>query len=168
MTKVIAFANQKGGVAKTTSAVALAQSLAMEGKRILFLDLDPQENASNTLRVNNTPTLYDLMKARKPDDETLNIRECCEDIFEFVRDMTLEDFLSNKLVRNAVGMSLINIGELVKALPIEYRDEHPEIPWKRITGMRDLAAHKYQTLDMVAVWNVIQDRIPELYEFTKR
>lgn len=72
MTKVIAFANQKGGVAKTTSAVALAQSLALEGKRILFLDLDPQENASNTLRVNNTPTLYDLMKARKPDDETLN------------------------------------------------------------------------------------------------
>ena len=72
MTKIIAFANQKGGVAKTTSAIALAQTLAMEGKRILFLDLDPQENASNTLRVNHTPTLYDLMKARKPDDETLN------------------------------------------------------------------------------------------------
>lgn len=54
--KRYSFANQKGGVAKTTSAVALAQSLAMEGKRILFLDLDPQENASNTLRVNNTPT----------------------------------------------------------------------------------------------------------------
>lgn len=53
MTKIIAFANQKGGVAKTTSAIALAQTLAMEGKRILFLDLDPQENASNTLRVNH-------------------------------------------------------------------------------------------------------------------
>lgn len=71
MTKIIAFANQKGGVAKTTSAIALAQTLAMEGKRILFLDLDPQENASNTLRVNHMPALYDLMKARKPDDETL-------------------------------------------------------------------------------------------------
>lgn len=64
-----------------------------------------------------------------------HIRECCEDIFDFVRDMELEDFLGNKLVRNAVGMSLINIGELVKALPIEYRNEHPEIPWKRIAGM---------------------------------
>ena len=53
VTKIIAFANQKGGVAKTTSAIALAQTLAMEGKRILFLDLDPQENASNTLRVNH-------------------------------------------------------------------------------------------------------------------
>ena len=76
VTKIIAFANQKGGVAKTTSAIALAQTLAMEGKRILFLDLDPQENASNTLRVNHMPTLYDLMKARKPDDETLKKSFC--------------------------------------------------------------------------------------------
>lgn len=76
MIKIIAFANQKGGVAKTTSAIALAQTLAMEGKRILFLDLDPQENASNTLRVNHMPTLYDLMKARKPDDETLKKSFC--------------------------------------------------------------------------------------------
>lgn len=97
-----------------------------------------------------------------------HIKACCEDIFEFVKDMSLEDFLHNKLVRNAVGMSLINIGELVKALPINYRDTHPEIPWKRIAGMRDLAAHKYQTLDMVAVWNVVQDRIPELYEYVKK
>jgi len=97
-----------------------------------------------------------------------HIRECCEDIFEFVRDMTLEDFLSNKLVRNAVGMSLINIGELVKALPIEYRDEHPGIPWKRIAGMRDLAAHKYQTLDMVLFGTSYRTEFPSCMSLQKR
>ena len=96
-----------------------------------------------------------------------HIRECCEDIFDFVRDMELEDFLSNKLVRNAVGMSLINIGELVKALPIEYRDEHPEIPWKRIAGMRDLAAHKYQTLDMVLFGTSYRTEFPSCMSLQK-
>lgn len=96
-----------------------------------------------------------------------HIRADCEDIFGFVKDMELEDFMQNKLVRNAVGMSLINIGELVKALPASYREAHPEIPWKRIAGMRDVAAHKYQALDMEAVWNVIKDRIPELHAFAK-
>lgn len=96
------------------------------------------------------------------------IQADCEDIFAFVAGKTLADFLGDKLLRNAVGMSLINIGELVKALPAEYRLEHPEIPWKRIAGLRDVAAHKYQTMDMEAVWNVVQDRIPELYAYIEK
>lgn len=94
-----------------------------------------------------------------------HIKTDCEDIFDFVNDMTLEDFINNKLVRNAVGMSLISIGELVKTLPTEYREGHPEIQWKRIAGMRDLVAHKYRTLDMDALWNVLKCRIPELYDY---
>lgn len=89
----------------------------------------------------------------------------CEDIQEFIDGMTEEAFQKDKLVRNAVGMSLINIGELVKAMPQEFRNEHQELPWRNIAGMRDLVAHKYHTLDMIAVWNVAKYRIPEIMAF---
>ena len=84
--------------------------------------------------------------------------------FEMLGDADLESFLSDEMLKRAVGMTVINIGELVKNITEETRLTYSAVPWKAIAGMRDIAAHKYQTLRMEDVYNTVTMDFPNLSE----
>jgi uncharacterized protein with HEPN domain len=71
---------------------------------------------------------------------------------ELIGDTTQEDFLKNEMMKRAVSMTVINVGELIKNVTDDLRQSHKEVPWKAAAGMRDITAHRYQTLRMEDVY----------------
>ncbi len=74
MGKIIAFANQKGGVGKTTTCINVATYMALMGKKVLILDVDPQGNATTAVGINKVKelkTIYDLIGGESSYDEVI-------------------------------------------------------------------------------------------------
>lgn len=79
-TRIIAVANQKGGVGKTSSTVNLAAAMAVGGCRVLVVDMDPQGNASTAFAISHAsgePSVYDVIEGRQTIDE---VKQRCPDI----------------------------------------------------------------------------------------
>ena len=74
-------------------------------------------------------------------------------------------FEENNIYQNAILTPVTQIGELVKRLPIEFRQEYTEIPWKNIAGMRDIVVHNYETIDKLILWNVADKEIDKIKGF---
>ncbi len=77
---------------------------------------------------------------------------------DMIKGVGKEAFLQNEMLKRAICMTTINIGELIKNVSDETKLAYPAVEWKAIAGMRDLAAHKYQTLRMEDVyWTAVND-----------
>lgn len=74
--EIITIANQKGGVGKTTTASALGAGLLKKGKKVLFIDLDPQMNLTSSLGFNsNTSNIYDVLLGKLKINEVIQIKD---------------------------------------------------------------------------------------------
>jgi uncharacterized protein with HEPN domain len=80
--------------------------------------------------------------------------------------MLIKIFYTILLFRDTIR-SLEIIGEAVKNLSEEFKNDNPQIAWKEIAGMRDRLIHRYFNIDLDIVYEVITERLPELKETVK-
>lgn len=86
---------------------------------------------------------------------------------DITRRYTKEEFLDDVIAQRAVAMTIINIGELTTVLPENFRASYPQIPWRKIKGLRNIMAHKYEIIDFEDVWETATTSIPELEKYLR-
>lgn len=75
---------------------------------------------------------------------------------------TFDSFKADKIYRNAAIMCILQIGELTGRLSSEFTAAHPDISWRSIKGMRNIAAHAYGSVSFPDVWDTMTVDIPTL------
>lgn len=91
-----------------------------------------------------------------------DISTATTEVQDFTHGMTYELFAKDRKTVNAVIRSLEVLGEATKRIPSVFRQKHPDIPWSKMAGMRDVLIHDYMGVDLKTVWMVVQMRLPEL------
>ena len=76
--------------------------------------------------------------------------------------LSFDAFAADETLRRAFVRSLEIIGEAAKKVPEDFRAAHPAVEWRAMAGMRDRLIHDYFGIDLELVWDVVQNRIPEL------
>lgn len=71
-------------------------------------------------------------------------------------------FLSDWKAQSIVLHQIMILGEASKRVSDDFREEHPEIPWRKVAGMRDSLIHAYDRIELGTVWNVATADVPAL------
>lgn len=97
---------------------------------------------------------------KDPEVFLAHILESIQLIEEYSKNVTKAKFLNDRSTQDAIMRRLEIIGEAVKNLPAAYRAKHPSIPWKKISGMRDILIHEYFAVDLSLTWKVVKSELP--------
>lgn len=102
--------------------------------------------------------------SKEPVEYLKHIRDECLFIISVIGDdLSKEIFIKDETLKRAVVRSLEIIGEATKKIPADFKVKWKTVSWKNMSGMRDRLIHDYIGVNYSIVWDVIKNKIPELY-----
>jgi uncharacterized protein with HEPN domain len=103
-------------------------------------------------------------KARQNLDKTIQaIRTALEKGKQLVA-LGRQRFDDDWMVQDAAITTVTQIAEAAKRLPKSFKDARPEVPWRSVTGMRNMVIHEYAIVDLPLVWETLERGFPQIEE----
>jgi len=84
---------------------------------------------------------------------------------DFVQNTDRETVETSQILQNGLAKTIQDIGEAANNLTHGFRSEHPEIPWRDITDMRNFLVHVYFEIDIEIVWKTATEDLPPLLDW---
>jgi uncharacterized protein with HEPN domain len=91
-----------------------------------------------------------------------DMKACCQRITEYTAGLNRQEFPTRRMVYDATLRNLELLGEAARNVPEEARALAPDIPWRRIVGVRNVLIHGYLGIDDDIVWDIIRNEIGRL------
>lgn len=99
---------------------------------------------------------------RRDDALLLDMLLAARRIRRFAEGLDEQDFLESDITQSAMMREVIVIGEAANRVSLDLQRSHPEIAWREIIGLRNRVVHEYFRINLVALWEVSLNDIPQL------
>ena len=87
-----------------------------------------------------------------------------EKLQDYASGCNYDFFSENDMLVEACVFNLGQLGEAANRIDEEFEEEHPEIPWRQIYGLRNRIIHDYEGINLNLIWEIITEDLPDLYE----
>lgn len=91
-----------------------------------------------------------------------DILQAVEDIEVFTEGLTEDEFCQDRKTQLAIIRCFEVMGEASRVLPNEFKNTHPNVPWREMNTMRNMVLHEYFGVNLRVVWKTIQEDLPYL------